>query len=116
MVTRGFTGRQSGSEPSDWIPRDCTSSTISRCLRLKPRSKRQIIHSASGSYGRTGARRRVSKERTQMLSRTIHVDDLKCCREGGYLAGALGHRDRLRRGTPGAGNGHVLSDFRSFPK
>ena len=83
MVTRGFTGRQSGSEPSDWIPRDSTSSTISRCLRSKPRSKRQIIHSASGSYGRTGARRRVSKERTQMLSRTIHVDDLKCCREGG---------------------------------
>ena len=52
-----------------------------------------------------------------MLSRTIHVDDLKSAAvKAAYLAGALGHRDRLRRGTPGAGNGHVLSDFRSFPK
>ncbi len=32
MVTRGFTGRQSGSELSDRIPRDTTSSTISRCF------------------------------------------------------------------------------------
>jgi hypothetical protein len=49
MVTRGLTGRPSGSEPPDKIPRDSTSSTISRCLGLKPRSKRQVIHPASAA-------------------------------------------------------------------
>ena len=32
------------------------------------------------------------------------------------LAGALRHRDRLRRSTLGAGYDHVFSDFRSSPQ
>jgi len=35
-----------------------------------------------------------------MLSKTIDVDGLKVfCREGGGLASALRHRDRLRRSS-----------------
>jgi hypothetical protein len=82
--------------------------------------KRRIIHSASGSYVRTDARRRVSEGNGSYAD--ADQDD-RCRRLEGllpvkaaYLAGALRHRDRLRRGTLGAGFGYVLSDFRSFPK
>ena len=79
--------------------------------------QRQIIHSANGSsfVPTQGVASVKGTEATRICPgrrcRRLEV----FCREGGVLAGALRHRDRLRRGTLGAGLAMFSVIFEVFP-